>query len=190
MKLIVGLGNPGKEYAATRHNMGFMAIDEFADMAGFLFDRRMFNGEYVLIKEGRLPEPVLLLKPQTFMNLSGECVQPFASYFKIDIADIVVIYDEMALAEGDIRLRLSGSSGGHKGMQSIIDRFGNEQIKRIRIGIGEPPSHNPVDYVLGRPQGDSLKKTEAATHRAAQAVRDILLYGFEKAMNVYNQKPK
>jgi len=189
MKLVVGLGNPGKEYEHTRHNMGFDAIDKFADMVGVIFDREKFKGEYALIKDNRFPEQVILLKPQTFMNLSGECVAPFAKYFKIGIEDIVVVYDEMAINEGDIRLRLFGSSGGHKGIQSIIDHLRSEKIKRIRIGIGEPPFHNPVDYVLGKPKGDSLFKIETAIEMASRAIRDILLNGFDKAMNFYNQKP-
>ena len=111
MKLIVGLGNPGKEYEKTRHNMGFMVIDEFADMASVDLDRSMFKGVYGVCKDDRFPEPFILAKPETFMNLSGEFVRPLMDYFKIDVEDVLIIYDDMAIAPGKIRLRPSGSSG-------------------------------------------------------------------------------
>jgi Peptidyl-tRNA hydrolase len=109
-----------------------------------------------------------------------------ADYFKIGIEDIIVVYDDMALPEGALRLRENGSSGGHKGMQNIIQHYGSDQIKRIRIGIGEPEHHNSIDYVLGKPQNASLSKLEEATDEAAKALRDILLRGFPYAMSIYN----
>ncbi|MCR4561733.1 MAG: aminoacyl-tRNA hydrolase [Bacilli bacterium] len=188
MKLFVGLGNYGKEYENTRHNMGFITIDKFADMAGVDFDRNEFKGVYTIIKNPVFPEPIIIAKPMTYMNLSGTFVQPLAAYFKIDIEDIVIIYDDMALPEGTIRLRLSGSSGGQKGMQNIIDLLGKDEIKRIRVGIGEPEFHNAIDYVLSKPTGESLTKIDDATTKAAEALKEIAIHGFTKAMNKYNQK--
>lgn len=194
MKLFVGLGNPGKEYEGSRHNMGFMALDKFAEMANASFDHTDFKGEYGIIKNPAFDEPVIILKPQTFMNLSGQAVRPLADYFKIDMDDIYVVYDDMAIAEGAIRLRIDGSSGGHKGMQNIIEQFGgNSKIKRIRVGIGEPPHNNPIDFVLGKPKGDSLEQIEFSTDNAAKALRDIAIGkdNFSKIMGVYNSiKPK
>ena len=188
MKLFVGLGNPGKEYVGTRHNMGYEVIDRFAEMAGGVFDKTGFKGIYGIIKNPAFKEPIIICKPETFMNLSGECVKPLADYFKIDVSDIVIVYDEMALPEGQIRLREGGSSGGHKGIANIIQLFGTEKIKRIRVGIGEPPHHNPVDYVLSKPNAESFAKIDAAIADAAKALRDIEIKSFEYAMSIYNGK--
>ena len=188
MKLFVGLGNPGREYEGTRHNMGFLSLDKFADIAQASFDREDFKGVFTVVKNPAFKEPIILCKPQTFMNLSGTCVSPLAHYFKIGIEDIVVVYDDMALPEGTIRLRESGASGGHKGMQSIIEQLGSDQIRRIRVGIGEPPHANSIDYVLGKPTGDSLVHLQNATDNAAKALRDIELRDFAYAMSIYNSK--
>jgi PTH1 family peptidyl-tRNA hydrolase len=185
MKLIVGLGNPGKEYAGTRHNMGYLTLDRFADMANGSFDHSGFRGVYGIVKNPDLPEGVIIAKPETFMNLSGEFVRPLADYFKIPVEDIIVVYDDMALPEGAIRLREMGSSGGHKGIQNIIDNFKSPAIKRIRIGIGEP-LHTGVDWVLSKPTGESKDRIDAAIDNAAKALRDILIHGFPYAMSVYN----
>ena len=148
MKLIVGLGNPGKKYEHTRHNMGFDTVDLFAELAKIDIDKEAFKG---LVGRGKVfEEDIYLLKPQTFMNLSGESVREIVNYFKIDIEDVIIIFDDMALEPGKIRLRASGSSGGHKGMQNIIDKLGTEEIKRIRIGIGES-TDDTIDYVLSKP---------------------------------------
>ena len=187
MKLIVGLGNPGKQYENTRHNMGFIALDKFAEMAHADFDRHGFKGVYALVKNPDFSEPLVLLKPETFMNLSGESVRPLMDYFKISVEDLIVIYDDMALEPGVIRLLPFGSSGSHKGMQSIIQHLGTDAFKRIRVGIGEPP-FNAIDFVLGKPQGEEADKLKAATDLAAKAVRDALLHDWNYAMNRYNQK--
>ena len=157
MKLVVGLGNPGKEYEKTRHNMGFMVLDALADDLSLM----------------------------TFMNLSGDSVSALASYYRIDPLDIIVVYDEMALEPGRIRLRTSGSSGGHKGMEDIIRKLGRSDIKRLRVGIGEP-EHNPIDYVLGVPKGEEEKKIYEGIDQAKKAIKDALLRGFDHAMNAYN----
>lgn len=183
MKLIVGLGNPGKKYEHTRHNMGFDTLDLFADLAMIDIDKESFKG---LVGRGKLfNQDVLLLKPQTFMNLSGESVREIVNYFKIEIEDILVIYDDMALEPGRIRLRPSGSSGGHKGMQNIIEHLGTEDIKRIRIGIGEP-SYDTIDYVLSKPTKDEKPLIEEAINEAVEAIKTYLKNNFEIAMNKFN----
>ena len=187
MKLIVGLGNPGKEYAETRHNMGYLAIDAFAEMAGVDFDRSGFKGVYAICKDPRFNDSFILAKPETFMNLSGECVRPLMDYFKIDLDDVVILYDDMALAPGTIRLRPSGSSGSHNGMKSIIQHVGSENFKRIRIGIGEPP-HTGVDWVLSKPKGEDKDLLDQGIEKAAKAVRDYLMHDWNYAMNHGNAK--
>ena len=183
MKLIVGLGNPGKKYEHTRHNMGFDALDLFAELAMIDIDKESFKG---LVGRGKIfGEDVFLLKPQTFMNLSGESVREIVNYFKIDLEDIIVIFDDMALAPGRIRLRMNGSSGGHKGMQNIIDNLGSEEIKRIRIGIGEP-TFDTIDYVLSKPLKDEREAIDESIKSAVEALKEILRNNFDKAMTKFN----
>lgn len=183
MKLIVGLGNPGKKYEKTRHNMGFMAVDLFSEISQIDIDKEVFSG---ILGRGRVfDEDVLLFKPTTFMNLSGTAVSQVTHYFKINIEDIIVVYDDMALTPGNIRLRLDGSSGGHKGMQNIIDQLGTNKIKRIRIGIGEPAG-DTVDFVLSKPTNDEEGLIDEAICNAANAIKEALKSGFDKAMNRFN----
>ena len=184
MKLIVGLGNPGKKYENTRHNMGFMAVDLLSDQANIDVDKEVFHG---LMGRGKIYEQdVILFKPTTFMNLSGTAVQEVVHYFKIELEDIVIIYDDMALEPGTIRLRKEGSSGGHKGMQNIIDCLSTEQIKRIRIGIGEPGENDTIDFVLSKPLKDEMPVIEEAIANAVRAVKEMLKSDFDRAMNKYN----
>ena len=183
MKLIVGLGNPGREYENTRHNCGFRVIDSFADAIGVDFNREDFGGVYVKFKLD--DEDIILFKPMTYMNLSGTAVQQIVHFFKIDLDDIVVIYDDLALHPGDIRLRLSGSSGGQKGMQNIIDCLSSQNIKRIRIGIGEP-KFETVDYVLGKPDKEDASKIDEAIDKAVKALKCYLNNDFQIAMSRYN----
>lgn len=190
MKLFVGLGNPGKEYESTRHNMGFWALDKFSDMVGASFDRSGFKGVYGIVKNPIFNEPIIIGKPETFMNLSGEFVKPLADYFKIDKKDIVIVYDEMALPVGAIRLRKNGSSGGHNGIKNIIEHFGSEDIARIRVGIGEPPHKNAVDFVLGKVKGEELVALEESTDLAAKALRDIVTHSFDYASSIYNSSKR
>ena len=189
MRLFVGLGNPGRQYEGTRHNMGYMAVDKFMELVHADFDRSGFKGVYGIVKNPALAEPIIVLKPETFMNLSGESVVECASFYKIDVEDIVVVYDDMAIVEGQIRLRLDGSSGGHKGIQNIIDKLGTEKIKRIRIGIGEP-QFDSIDFVLGKPSAESMPLIEEATDNAAKALLDIERRGFQFAMTRYNSIKK
>lgn len=184
MKLIVGLGNPGKKYEHTRHNMGFDTVDLFSELARIDIDKEAFKG---LVGRGKVyEEDIYLLKPQTFMNLSGESVREIVNYFKIDIDDVVIIYDDMDLEPGKIRLRTSGSSGGHKGMQNIIDQLGTEEIKRIRIGIGQS-TDDTIDYVLSKPLKDERPLIDEAIKNAVEALKEILKENFDKAMNNFNR---
>ena len=183
MKLIVGLGNPGKKYEHTRHNMGFDVVDLFSELAQIDIDKDAFKG---LVGRGKVfDEDVYLLKPQTFMNLSGESVREIVSYFKIPKEDIIVIYDDLDLEPGKIRLRLSGSSGGHRGIQNIIEQLGTEDIKRIRIGIGKP-TYDTIDYVLGKPLKEEQVLIDEAIKKAVDALKEILKNNFDSAMNKYN----
>ena len=183
MKLIVGLGNPGKKYEHTRHNMGFDVLDLFSDLASIDIDKESFKG---LLGRGKLfNEDVILLKPQTYMNLSGESVQEVVHYFKISLEDIIVIYDDMDILPGKIRLRPNGSSGGHKGIQSIIDNLGTDNIKRIRVGIGKP-TYDTIDYVLSKPSKEEKEEIEEAIKEAAEALKIALKENFDIAMSRFN----
>ena len=184
MKLIVGLGNPGKKYEGTRHNMGFMAVDLLSDQAQIDVDKEVFHG---LMGRGKIfGEDVIIFKPTTFMNLSGTAVQEVVHYFKIELNDIVVIFDDMALEPGKVRLRKEGSSGGHKAMQNIIDCLSSDEIKRIIIGIGEPGDNDNIDYVLSKPLKDERPLIEEAIENAVRAVKEYLKSDFDRAMNNYN----
>ena len=183
MRLIVGLGNPGKEYELTRHNSGFRVLDDFADAIGIDFNKNDFDGTYAKFKLD--DEDIILFKPLTYMNLSGTAVQKIAHFFKIDIDNIVVVYDDMAIKVGEIRLRLEGSSGGQKGMQNIIDNLGTQNIKRIRIGIGEP-EFDAIDYVLGKPNKEEKLLIDKAIDRAVSALKEYLNHDFQNAMSKYN----
>lgn len=185
MKLVVGLGNPGKKYELTRHNMGYRVIDRLLEFFHCDIDHEKFKGVFTVCKHPSLPEPVIFAKPETFMNLSGEFVRPLMEYYDIDKEDLIVIYDDMAIPEGKVRLRASGSSGSHNGMKSIIENLKSEAFKRIRVGIGEPV-HGGVDYVLGKPTGESLALVEEGIEKAAMATKDALIEGFVFAMNHYN----
>ena len=183
MKLIVGLGNPGKEYALTRHNCGFRVVDAFADAAGVDIDKESFKGIYGRFKFNG--EDIILFKPLTMMNLSGTAVQEIVHFYKIPVEDVLVIYDDMAIEPGSLRLRPNGSSGGQKGIQNIIENLGTEEIKRIRVGIGEP-QFNSIDWVLGKPSGEDAIKIDEAITRATKAIREFLIHDFQNAMSKYN----
>lgn len=185
MKLFVGLGNPGIKYQDTRHNMGFMVIDTFADSLGVDIDKDDFKGQYARFKYKG--EDIILFKPKTFMNLSGEAVVQIKQFFKVENEDMVIVFDDMDLEPGSIRLRLNGSSGGQKGMQNIIELIGTQDIKRIRVGIGKPV-FNSVDWVLGKPTGEEKAMLEQAVIKGKDALKDILDYDFLHAMSKFNKK--
>ncbi len=183
MHLLVGLGNPGTKYADTRHNVGFMVIDELLHRWGGSNYRRHCRS---LVAEERLcGERVALAKPQTFMNKSGEAVAALLSWYKVPMDRLLVIYDDLDLPLGQLRLRTTGSAGGHNGMRSIISCLGRQDIRRLRIGIGAPAGV-AVEYVLGRFSSGERSAVELMIAQAADAVESILEQGFEAAMNKYN----
>ena len=183
MKLIVGLGNPGKEYAMTRHNCGFRVVDAFADATSVDIDKEDFHGVYGRFKFE--DEDIILFKPLTMMNASGLAVYEIVKFFKIHREDILIIYDDMAIEPGMLRLRASGSSGGQKGMENILKYMATENIKRIRVGIGEP-KFDPIKHVLGVPSGDDKVKIDSAIDRATKAIREYLINDFQNAMSKFN----
>lgn len=184
MRLIVGLGNPGRQYALTRHNVGFRCVDELARRAGVSSWRRLFDA---LVATFQLAgQKVMLAKPQTFMNLSGEAVARLMRYYGVAPRDLLVIYDDMDLPVGKLRIREAGSSGGHKGMVSIIAAIGTEAFPRLRIGIGRPRALDATGHVLGRFDAADEPAVAEALGRAADAVETILSEGIVAAMNRYN----
>ena len=184
MKLIIGLGNPGKEYENTRHNTGFMVIDKLADKLGVSIEQNKFKGLYTKLKYKG--EDVILLKPQTFMNLSVESVIQVMDFFKINQEDILVIYDDMDMPVGKLRLRQTGSAGGHNGMKNIILHTGSQNFNRVRVGIGRHPYMKVVDYVLSRFTQDEMIDMAKGIENASEAVIDYLNNGFSHAMNKFN----
>lgn len=185
MKLIVGLGNPGKKYENTRHNAGFLALDSFAEMAKADNFKSDFKGLFSSFDfEG---ERIFLFKPQTFMNLSGQAVVQIMNFFKITTDELYILYDDMDLTPGNIRLKEEGSSGGQKGMQNIIELLGTNNIKRIRIGIGKP-IFDGVDHVLTVPQGAEKELFREGIKKASLALRDLLTKDFKKVSISYNKK--
>jgi len=189
MKVIVGLGNPGGSYARSRHNVGFRAVDELADRHGMRFSRREYKSQ---VADGRIgDEPVLLMKPQTYMNLSGEAVQRARRELRLQPNEFLVVYDDLDLAVGRLRVGASGGAGGHHGVESIIEALGSKGFPRIRIGIGRPGSKDAnVDYLL-----DSMTREEAETladsvARAAEAAEVTLREGVACAMSRFNGQPK
>jgi len=188
MKLIVGLGNPGAEYSGTRHNVGFAVIDTLARRHGIAVTKRSFKAVY---GEGQIEgERVVMARPMTYMNNSGEAVAAIARYYKIDPADVIVVLDDIALDPGRLRLRFKGSAGGQKGLKSVIQHLGTEETPRIRIGVGAAPPDDRVGHVLGRFRREELPLIEEAIGRAADAVECALREGFENAMNRYNVTEK
>lgn len=184
MRLVVGLGNPGRQYARSRHNVGFRCLDLVAERLGAKFSRRAFNAYLAMAQRGGAK--VLLAKPQTFMNLSGESVGRIAHYYGLAPERLLVIYDDMDLPLGRIRIRESGSSGGHKGMQSIIHALGTDAFPRLRIGIGRSAIVEGASYVLGRFAPEEEGALVEVLRRAADAVEVILTEGPAVAMNRYN----
>jgi PTH1 family peptidyl-tRNA hydrolase len=184
MKLIVGLGNPGKSYERTRHNMGFLVMDTLAKRWQQPSFKHDFKGDYTLVQS----KQALLFKPTTFMNLSGEAVKAMMDFYKIPVTDLLVVYDDLALTPGTIRLRLSGSSGSHNGMQSVIDHCQTNQIKRLRVGIGGVPlGQQGKDYVLTTPTQTEFATLTQAITEAAMAIEDYLQTDFLHAMNRFNR---
>lgn len=189
MYLIAGLGNPTKEYDKTRHNVGFSVIDVLADRYRIDISEKKHKalcGRGVI--EG---QKVLLLKPQTFMNLSGESIRAAADYYKIEPEEMIVIYDDISLDPGQLRIRLKGSAGGHNGIKNIIANLGTQDFPRIKVGVGAKPPHMDLaDYVLSRFGAGEQKLMEEAFGEAAEAAVMMMTDGEERAMNHFNAKKK
>ncbi|MDL4840473.1 aminoacyl-tRNA hydrolase [Aquibacillus rhizosphaerae] len=186
MKCIVGLGNPGKKYEKTRHNVGFMIIEEIAKRNNVKLNKKKYNGKFVVETIGQ--EKVVLLEPQTYMNLSGESVRPLMDFYNISAEDVVVIYDDLDLPPGKIRLRQKGGHGGHNGIRSMIEHLGTKEFKRIRVGIGRPTIPMPVsDYVLGRFSSEDQDSINESIIRAAEACETWFSKPFQEVMNDFNQ---
>lgn len=185
MYLIVGLGNPGKEYAQTRHNVGFVALDYLAQCYNIPVDRLKFKGAF---GEGRIAgEKCILLKPHTYMNLSGESVRDCAEFYKIPAENIIIMYDDVALNVGALRIRPGGSAGGHNGMKSIIYQLNNDQFPRVRFGVGSP-EHDMVNHVLGKFSHEDGVAVTAAIKQVEQIIPEIIRNGVQSAMNKFNKK--
>lgn len=187
MKLIVGLGNPGKEYVRHRHNIGFMVVDRFAKLQGLSFDKKQSKAK---VAEGTVEGSRLVLaKPQTYMNLSGLSVQGLMAKTRLPPSEIVVVCDDMDLPLGKIRIRPSGGSAGHNGLKSIIAALGTQEFPRLRVGIGRPDPASPdstIDFVLTGFAGEEREAIDAAVERACEALLLALKDGLQAAMNKYN----
>lgn len=184
--LAVFLGNPGQKYAGTRHNAGFMTGDVFAEKHGVYIDRLRFSALTALCRIGG--EQVMLMKPQTFMNLSGDAVIQAVNFYKIKPSHVIVVSDEISLPIGKVRVRPSGSAGGHNGLKSIIARLGTDEFPRVRIGVGAPPrsDFDMADWVLSGFHGHDAVDMANAANRAADAVEAYILEGPDRTMNIYN----
>lgn len=186
MKIIFGLGNPGDKYRTTKHNIGFMVVDELAKSLDLTFNQTKFKSLYA---EGRIgTEKVIIVKPQTFMNLSGESVQPWLDFYRLEKEDMLVIYDDMDLEVGKIRLRLKGGSGGHNGIKSIIQHVGGQVFNRIRVGIGRPyPTQSVVSHVLSQFAKDDVNAVEDSVHASVDAIKYWASnHTFHETMNQFN----
>ncbi len=183
---IAGLGNPGKEYASTRHNAGFCVCDELSNRWGFSFSKKMFNAQagFASFQNKR----VLVVKPQTYMNLSGESVKSVVHYYALEPEQVLIVCDDMDTPRGNLRIRKKGGSGGHNGVESVLSSLGTKEIGRIRIGIGRPEhqDYDEISYVLGTFTKDEKKIMQSAVENACAAIEAILESGIDKAMSIFN----
>lgn len=187
MNLVIGLGNPGREYARTRHNCGWMVLDELEGRGRFARARREGPAR---VREGELDGCALVLaRPQTYMNLSGRAGVHLLRALGVDVRDVVVVHDDVDVAFGRLRLRRGGSAGGHRGVQSLIDSWRTPGFVRVRVGVGRPPDgDDTIDYVLSSFTGDERTALPAIVRRAADATMAIVRDGLERAMNDYNRE--
>jgi PTH1 family peptidyl-tRNA hydrolase len=184
MKIIVGLGNPGKEYKNTRHNVGYMVLEELA--ARYPVEKQETKFDAIIGHIRVKGEKVLLVKPLTYMNLSGRSVQPLVHWHKLELVDLMVVYDDMDLPLGALRIRAAGGSGGHNGIKSIIERLATADFARTRIGIGRPDDREAVEWVLGRFAGGEKEQAEQIIKHAADALEKWITTDIVEAMNAYN----
>ena len=186
--MLVGLGNPGLKYERTRHNVGFRAIDLLCSQRGCRADRLRLKALTGFCELGG--QKVLLVKPMTYMNLSGQAVRPLADYYKIPPEHILVVSDEVSLPVGKLRIRMKGSAGGHNGLKNIIAQLGTENFPRIRLGVGAPPhpEYEMIDWVLSTFRNEDAEEMQKAAERAAEAVECYIEKGPDRAMNLYNTK--
>lgn len=186
MKIIFGLGNPGKKYEYTKHNVGFLAIDQLANQLGVNSFTSRVSKHNALIIEARFEgKKVLLVKPLTYMNLSGEAIKAVLEWYKVDTEDMVIVYDDLDLPLGKLRLRERGSAGGHNGVKSIIQHLGTEEFKRVRIGIGHPDMIPVIDYVLTTFSKDEKGMIEDSLVKTSKALKDWLAgVEFNKVMSI------
>ncbi len=185
MYIIVGLGNPGKKYEHTRHNAGFDVLDILAEEYDIKIDKIKHKA---LIGEGRIgSEKVVLVKPQTYMNLSGESVQSVFQFYKVDMDHLIVVYDDIDLDVGKLRIRKKGSAGSHNGMKSIIKCLGSQDFPRIRVGVSKPePNRDLADFVLSRVSKDQVDDMRSGLEKAVKTVEEIIRTDIDMAMNKYN----
>jgi len=184
MKLIVGLGNPGKEYENTRHNVGFMILDNYAKINNLEFNKNKFDGLYLdTVING---EKTILLKPLKYMNLSGEVVRKYVDYFKIDISDVLIIHDDMDLDVGNFKIRYKGGSAGHNGLKNIELHLSTNEYKRIKVGISKPKNIDIVNYVLGKFSIEEMEKLNEVIDTSSHIINDYNSISFENLMNKYN----
>jgi len=184
--LLVCLGNPGDKYENTRHNVGFMVADEIADRANVPIQKLKYKALTNTVTLGG--KKVLVMKPVTYMNLSGEAVRLAVDFFKVPADHVLVVSDDTALAVGRLRIRKGGSAGGHNGLKNIIQHLGTDQFPRIKVGVGSPQhaDHDIVDWVIGKPMGEDQKVLLQTLEKAAQAIPAIIAQGPQKAMNQFN----
>lgn len=187
MYIIVGLGNPEEDYSCTRHNMGFNVINKVAKQYEIEVTKSKFKGLYGTGSiEG---EKVILLKPQTYMNLSGESIREILQFYKIEIEQLVVIYDDIDIEPGVIKIKKAGGAGTHNGMKSVVHELNTQNFKRIRVGIGMPKQkENLIEYVLGEISEEDKEKLEQGTELAKEAVIEVIKNGIDKAMNKFNER--
>lgn len=186
MRLIVGLGNPGKEFENTRHNIGFQAIDTLADFFSVSLSKMKFHGCYGVFTFHE--EKVILLKPQSYMNISGEVISAFVDYYKISIANLLIISDDLDLEVGKMKLKYKGSSGGHNGLKNIEKHLHTQEYKRLKIGISHNRLLDTKDYVLGKFSPEEKRKIEEVMKKIPLIFEDYMLSSFDKVMSKYNKK--
>lgn len=185
MKLIAGLGNPGSAYTYTRHNVGFLTIDQIAEELGVKVDRLKYKALHARVRVGG--EEVLLVKPQTYMNLSGQAIREFVSFYKLPPEDILIIFDDIDIEFASLRFRKSGSAGTHNGMKSVLYELGTDKMNRLKIGVGhKPPAYDLADFVLSKFRTDEKDAIERTILAARDCALTFVREGADRAMNRYN----